>query len=332
MIRWKHVGSIMLVTVALAGFTGLASAQESPMGGMMGPGMMKSMGHGMMGGPRSWAERPLITFMLRHQEDLKLTPEQKEALTAIRSEFQKGAIRQSAEIQVAEVELRELLGKEPVDLGLVEAALRKVESLHVALRLGRIKAIEKGRSLLNADQQKTLQALLEKEGMSMPMGGMMGQSMMQGMMGQGGMMGQSMMQGMMGQGMGPQAKVEQAGPSASSQTRTNEAGGVTVEATYRGLIGDGKLGIAVKLDTHSVPLDAYPIEQLALLRNDTGEALRALGWENPQGSGHHRSGLLTFPAADASGRPFIGQETRSVELILKDLAGVRERVLRWDLR
>lgn len=318
MMRWRQISSIMVVIAALAGFTGLALAQELPMSGMMGHSMMKSMGHGMMGGPRSWAERPLISFMLRHQEALELMPEQVKTLEAIRSEFQKEAIRQSAEIRVAELELRERLDQEPLDLGLVEAALQKIASLQVAFRLDRIKAIERGRSLLSAEQKKTLQALLEKRKRGMQRGRMMER---------GGMMGSGMMQPC----MGAQATVEKAMPAAS-QTRTNEAGGVTVEATYRGLIGDGKLGFDVRLDTHSVSLDDYPVEQLAFLRNDSGETIHALGWENPQGGGHHRSGLLTFPAADASGRPFIGPETRSIELILKDLAGIPERVLRWDLR
>jgi hypothetical protein len=143
--------------------------------------------------------------------------------------------------------------------------------------------------------------------------------------------GHGMMQGMMGQGMGAQSKPEQGGPSTPARARTSEAGGVTVQATYRGPMGDGKIGVEVKLDTHSVPLDSYPIEKLALLKNDAGDTVSALGWENAQSSGHHRSGLLAFPAA-ASGRPLVSQETRSLELILKDLAGVPERILRWDLR
>lgn len=143
--------------------------------------------------------------------------------------------------------------------------------------------------------------------------------------------GHGMMQGMMGQGIGAQAKPEQGSSSMPSGTRTSEAGGVTVQASYRGPMGDGKIGVAVSLDTHSVPLDGYQIERLALLRNDVGETVQALRWQNPQGSGHHRSGILVFPAA-ASGRPLVSQETRSLELILKDLAGVPERILRWDLR
>jgi hypothetical protein len=86
------------------------------------------------------------------------------------------------------------------------------------------------------------------------------------------------------------------------------------------------------MDTHSVPLDSYPIEKLALLRNDAGDTVLALGWENPQGSGHHRSGVLVFPALLDSGRPLISKGTRYVELILKDLAGVPERTLRWEIR
>lgn len=308
----RTIGSVVVLAVALSGFGGFAWAQEAPMGGMMGPQMM-GPGHGMMGWPGSMAERPLITFMLLHKEELGLSADQVRSLEAIRSDFQKEAAQRQTEIEAAEGELEGLLTQAPVDLRKVEATLRKIEALRVAVRLDRIRAIERGKTLLSAEQQKTLQTLLEKGGMP-PM-----------------RRGRGMMQEMMQPCMGAQAKAEEATPAAP-QTLTNEAGGVTVQATYRSLIGDGKLGVDVKLDTHSVPLDSYPIEQLAFLRNDTGETIHALRWENPQGGGHHRSGLLTFPVADALGRPFIGPKTRYVELILKDLAGIPERVLRWDLR
>ncbi len=318
-MRWRTMGSVFVLTVALSGFGGFAWAEEAPEQPMMGPQMM-GPGHGMMGGAGAVAERPLITFMLQHKEELGLSADQVRSLEGIRSDFQKEATERMAEIEAAEAELQRLLEQAPVDLTKVEETLRRIEALRTALRLGRIKAIEQGKTLLSAEQQKTLQALLEKGGKP-PM--MRGRGMMQG-----GMMGPGMMQPC----MGGQAMGEQAPGAQASETRINEERGVTVTATYRGLIEDGKLGFDVKLDTHSGSLDGYVIERLAYLRNDAGQVAEPVGWHAAEGSSHHRSGLLLFPTIDRAGNPLISEDTRSLELVVKDLAGVPERVLKWDLR
>jgi Spy/CpxP family protein refolding chaperone len=70
-----------------------------------------------------------------------------------------------AELETAEQELDGLLKQTPLDLVKVEATLRKIEGIRVSLRLGRIKAIEQGRSLLSPDQQNRLETLLGQGGM-----------------------------------------------------------------------------------------------------------------------------------------------------------------------
>lgn len=87
---------------------------------------------------------------------------------------------------------------------------------------------------------------------------------------------------------------------------------------------------AVSMDTHSVDLDKYDLSTLATLRNDKGQQIAATTWDGPSGGGHHRAGTLVFPAAD-NGKPMIEQGTKYVELIIRDVANVKERVLRWDL-
>ena len=125
-------------------------------GGMMG-GMMRGM-HGPMRQP-SQAERPLISLALQHEDQLGLSAEQVQRLEALRSEFQKEAIRRSADVQIAELELRELLRQDPVDLVKVEAALRKLEGLRTELRLTRLKAIEQGKAVLTPEQRQKLGTL-----------------------------------------------------------------------------------------------------------------------------------------------------------------------------
>ncbi len=118
------------------------------------------------------------------------------------------------------------------------------------------------------------------------------------------------------------------------ETKTQQGGGVTIAATYLGLQKEGDrevIQIEVKMDTHSVDLDRYRMEALSVLRDDRGRTLHPLGWASPSGGGHHRAGVLLFPAVDPSGKPFITKESRYLELIIRNVAGVKERTFRWNL-
>lgn len=81
----------------------------------------------------------------------------------------------------------------------------------------------------------------------------------------------------------------------------------------------------VKLDTHSVDLDALDLAT-AVLRNDRGEGLPAQRWTAPKG-GHHREGTLTFAG---SATPFFAS-ARWIELVLPGVGDIPERTLRWEL-
>lgn len=134
---------------------------------------------------------------------------------------------------------------------------------------------------------------------------------------------------------GPADKVANAGTAAPSAaatnttTKTNEAGSVTLKATWPGP-GAG-LAFTVVMDTHSVDLDAVDLGRSAMLRLDQGREVAPTGWDAPKG-GHHREGKLIFPDKGADGAPVIGPDTRVVELVIRDVAGVPERTLRWDLQ
>jgi len=105
-------------------------------------------------------ERPLITLMLRHREELGLTPDQVQSLERLRAEFQREAIRREADLRVGETELAALLDADPVDLGQVETKLREIERLRADLRLARIRTIEQGKAQLTPEQRAKLRSLL----------------------------------------------------------------------------------------------------------------------------------------------------------------------------
>jgi hypothetical protein len=116
------------------------------------------------------------------------------------------------------------------------------------------------------------------------------------------------------------------GAEASAATQTNEGGEVTVAVTWKGPSAGPVFDVAV--DTHSVDLDGYDLTKLAVLRNDRGKEVRPSGWDAPKG-GHHREGTLAFPEKAPDGSPVIGSDTRRIELIIRDVAGVPERKFEW---
>jgi len=114
--------------------------------------------------PSPRGERPLITLMLRHKDELGLSPDQVQSLERLRADFQREAIRRDADLRIAEMDLATLLDREPVDLGQVEAKVRETERLRADLRLARIRAIEQGKAQLTPEQRTKLRSLLAEPG------------------------------------------------------------------------------------------------------------------------------------------------------------------------
>jgi hypothetical protein len=117
------------------------------------------------------------------------------------------------------------------------------------------------------------------------------------------------------------AQAQPAGPTFAAQSNAEKA--VTVEVTPLNLPGGGaSLDFTVAFDTHSVNLDFDPAA-ISVLRDDAGREYPATAWEASASSGHHKSGILQFKA------PL--EATKFVEVVVHDVAGVPERVFRWDL-
>lgn len=99
-------------------------------------------------------------------------------------------------------------------------------------------------------------------------------------------------------------------------------GGVTVTAT---LLKDRAEAteIELALNTHSVDLNGYQFEKIATLRDDGGRTYPVQAVEKVSGGGHHRQAVLRFGK--------LSPGTKTVELIVKGVAGVPERSFRWSL-
>lgn len=119
-----------------------------------------------------------------------------------------------------------------------------------------------------------------------------------------------------------QAQIDQ--PAALTfEPQSNNEKAVTVEVTPLNLSEGGtSLDFEVAFNTHSVELDFDPAK-ISALRDDQGQEVPALAWEGTGPTGHHRSGTLRFKGFD--------HPTNFVEVVIHDVAGVPERVFRWDL-
>lgn len=119
--------------------------------------------------------------------------------------------------------------------------------------------------------------------------------------------------------------------AAKSRTQVSEGGSVTLELQWDGdTASTAAIRFSVAMNTHSVELGQFDLAKLATLRTDAGKEVKPTAWQAPSGDGHHVSGTLTFPAA-VDGKPLIEPGTKYFEMIIRDVAGIKERVLRWTI-
>ena len=112
-----------------------------------------------------------------------------------------------------------------------------------------------------------------------------------------------------------------AAPPPAAAIQQVAGNGVTVTATLLKEQPEST-GIRLTLDTYFVNLVRYDFEELAILRDDTGKtypvtAAEQIGSRKP----HYRQAVLRFPK--------VAPEAKMIELIVKDVAGVKERTFRW---
>ncbi len=166
----KHIAVLLILGAALLGGAASAPAFHDETGRALGDVVdhFRGLGArlerhlgGVPDGPSgSPAERPLISFMLDHRDELGLSPDQTARLEALRASFAREAIRREADIRIAEMDLAALLDKDLLDMPQVEAKVREVAQMRADLRIARLKTLEQGKAVLSAEQRTKLQGLL----------------------------------------------------------------------------------------------------------------------------------------------------------------------------
>ncbi len=127
----------------------------------------------------------------------------------------------------------------------------------------------------------------------------------------------------------PAPAVSRVNASTSEPVQTSEGGSVTIDVEWvevRNPAAGGSLTFHVGMNTHSVELDDYDLGELAILRDGTGNEYQPVSWESEPG-GHHRSGTLVFSLPDSLRQG----KAEYVEVVIRSVAGIDERVLKWEL-
>jgi Spy/CpxP family protein refolding chaperone len=120
-------------------------------------------------------------MMMKKFASLGLDDRQKEDIKAIHLRIKKDMIRKKADIGVAQVELREVLSKDTVDLQAAEAKVKQIESLKAEMKITHIRTHEEVKSKLTPEQRKKFSAMHGMGCMECGMGG--GMHKMKGGMG-----------------------------------------------------------------------------------------------------------------------------------------------------
>jgi len=112
-----------------------------------------------------------------------------------------------------------------------------------------------------------------------------------------------------------------AGPSGEL-TRQLAGNGITVTAT---LLKEQPESTAIKvaLDTYFFNLVRYDVEELAILRDENGRTYPLIAVEQASSlKPRYREAVLRFEKVDS--------RAKTIELVVKGVAGVKERVFRWS--
>lgn len=172
-----RVGKVLLVTVALLGFSVGVSAQgmhgmqnqmnnqNSPRGMMGGSGGMMGMMGGMMGNMMHGGQGmmgqfvPSVNTILLQASNLNLTDDQTQSLENQSLTLKKRIIQLNADAQIAQIDLRQALNASDLNQKNIEKALENQNSKQLDLQKAQLDSYFKGLKELTAEQQKQVSAV-----------------------------------------------------------------------------------------------------------------------------------------------------------------------------
>ena len=118
------------------------------------------------------------------------------------------------------------------------------------------------------------------------------------------------------------ATAQSAGPPALAAI-TKDAGGIRVVVKPKSVSAEAPWEFEITMDSHTKPLDS-DLTKTAVIVDDGNRNYIPLGWEGDPPGGHHRKGILRFPAPS--------EKIKSFELQIQGLGGESKRAFQWTMK
>jgi hypothetical protein len=106
------------------------------------------------------------------------------------------------------------------------------------------------------------------------------------------------------------------------KTKANSQNQVRVDVRPIQLFPGNPVKFEIRMNSHSVDL-GEDIVAVSTLKDNQGHEYRPTNWQGSPPGGHHRKGVLEFPALD--GAPV------SISLVIRQIANVPERIFEWTV-
>jgi len=102
----------------------------------------------------------MMGMCLKNADKLGLTDDQVNKITPIHREMQKKMIRAKADLEIARIELKEIMAVKDFDLEKAGAQVRKIEDIRTNKHLEMLKSMKEVRSILTDEQFKKMKKMM----------------------------------------------------------------------------------------------------------------------------------------------------------------------------
>lgn len=103
---------------------------------------------------------PLVSLVLQRRGELQLSVQQVKDLESIRTDFRRQAIRNLADLRLAEIDRDELLNAKPLDMTVLAAKLKQIDDLKIGMHEANVDFAKGVAAKLTAAQRQKLEPLL----------------------------------------------------------------------------------------------------------------------------------------------------------------------------
>ena len=103
-----------------------------------------------------------ISHILKFKEGMSVTAEQEQKLRALKTTYKKDRIKTKAEVELASIDLHEVLKNEKARLSDIEAEFNKLHALKTKLYMASIKAKRDAKAVLSEEQRARMDKIHER--------------------------------------------------------------------------------------------------------------------------------------------------------------------------